>query len=406
MARTPPEALVANVLGEAPDWSAHAAQLRGAALEGNASWLGAVARAFLGARSDAADHAAAGVLDALALVPGERAVDTVLELRSEPGTWRTWGARAHVDGRARTLGARLGQAQSVATLARAYRMLGSEATRGGRVTSLLACWTQEAVLRGKPVAIDATISAAWANLGAAGLELAQLPVELEALEERQLELAARYGVQSASGWAGRAPRPSTARGATASLATAELDDPARRARIAAFASSARAVSNGRVEARVIDLDPPLDARDVDASVVRALPLAALGGGDDEEEEEDELAPRPAPPARRERAAVGLAAIEPRQAFEALMAAAAIGGVYNVAWSGAHARGPARVSLGGLVGCPAGAPWGEVVERARRSTLWVVALDTPWFDSDGEEVALLALEPGGGRLAFVAYTDSA
>ncbi|MGB1277941.1 MAG: DUF6183 family protein, partial [Nannocystaceae bacterium] len=91
-------------------------------------------------------------LRALALLPGKHAFEFLMLLGNEEPVWTSSRSRSHANGRARVLGAVLGQAQPLEAFASPIGADFPEPTQ-----DLLACWLQEAVLRGKPVADHANL---------------------------------------------------------------------------------------------------------------------------------------------------------------------------------------------------------------------------------------------------------
>lgn len=392
---------------EEVDWARYHGELRRRCEDEDAGWLTELVAALLARGEDGWRWRTSEALGALALVPGDRAVDGLLSLAEDPRLWAPISPTCHPDSTTRRLGAILGQAQPVAVLSRAA------ATHGdGALTSrhgLLACWLQEAVLRGRDVDAEPGLVALWRSLAERGDVLAGrgMSLSLGTFEERQPQLASRYQVLSASGWGGHHwVRRATIRGGVAEFGVTDVTDPEQARRLAAFSSSARRVSNGKVEVRALTCPCAVDPKRIDEDVVRGLPLACLGDAvSDRVSDEEPLSPAPASLEQRRVVSLACERCSAQEAFETLMAAASNGGDYNIAWSGAFGRVDAHTSFTALTGAEAGTPWDGVARRAKECSFWGLRVESTWFYGVGADLAILCQWPDRRGWALVALTDT-
>lgn len=300
----------------------------------------------------------------LALSPGHDAVNAVL-------------ARAHAHGeRVRPLASRLGYAQDVESFLHVLERGASEHRE------LLACWMQEIVLRGHSLAnVDAAVRFRK-ELADAGHPLAVLPLELLDPEREATTYLPLYGEAGlseafealASGPMSSLTMPPPGEGS----AIRTTPRPGLEDRLAAAVQPWKG-PNGKVEARVFDVEPAID--ELGSRVLRALPLDALAG-----------VPR-----------VQCTRTGAEGAFGPLFAAASNGGGELPGLEGAYGRLAAWTSFGALVG-----ETGDIAAAAataRRCAFLTFQAAGPWFHDVAWDLGVLALRPDRASVAVLAATDT-
>ncbi|APR80440.1 Hypothetical protein A7982_05787 [Minicystis rosea] len=322
-------------------------------------------------------------LETLALVDGDEAALAFATLALEVPAIFTAPCRAHPDALARAYGARLAQTHHEDTLGAVLRAHGEDAA----LLDLLACWLHEKVLRGGRVSALPEVQRFVATLVRAGHPLAALPLDLLAIERGVSEMATRYYLFGASGWGARINLPTGSEPEwPAGLdlpASSNVTTPRDMNLIRAIWESAKAVSNGRSEGRVLLLDPP--APTVTSALLRSLPVRCLAGATAD--------------------AVQTKSTSPELAFEALLAFAANGGDYNIGWSGPWGRLAAWRSLRGLTLSGDDASLADVEARAQACSWFHFRADTQWFYRIVTDFGIAALQPDGSAIAVFAGTDT-
>ncbi|MFL6119167.1 DUF6183 family protein [Actinophytocola sp.] len=234
---------------------------------------------------------------------------------------------------------------------------------GDAATELGACLLHEMILRRMPV--DA-VAAAWAQR-LAGHPLAELP--LHSLPGETRVPLPHFGTHAKSHDTPFLP-------GRVDLITASGTVPAV-ARAPAPADLTSAVrtwltrSNGRAEAAMCTLDPPVSPGSVGVRTIEALGLDCLAGG-----------------------GLALRRASLDEVVPVLFAAAAYGGAYDEGLGGAYGREAAWRSLNALAGgSHVGCAW------------WLFDAANDWFQRIAWDLGVLCLRPGGHVMAVLASTDS-
>lgn len=330
-----------------------------------------------------ADH----VEEVLALTAGKDHVDAVLGLLAKDRTRSVQRPRP-LDVRVRAFASRLAHGQSKDTLLSAIARAGDKKES----TEVLACWVQESVLRGAGLDGDEVAVAFQAKLAAAGHPLGSLPLALLEAESEAPTYMPMYGENAISKAVQRlASGPTSARtmpppGEQKVPAATPIEDAAlvERLREAVVPWAASAGSNGKAEAKVFRLDPPLNRGALGRWLLRALPLESLEG-------ETELS------AER----CNVAAV-----WGALFAAAANGGAYTTGLGGAYGRRAAWTSLAALVDAPALASLHEIDEQTHACGFMMFSAPAGgWWNDIAWDIGVLAVREGGATVAVLAATDA-
>jgi len=307
------------------------------------------------------------------------ALELVGHIRANGGFTQIAG-RGHANGRARYFA-------SVFAVSGDADLLYAVLDRYGSFDDMLdlcACWAQELVLRGVDVGgpqLDELAS--W--LVARGHALAHLPMHRLPLERDSPTVPMVARANGATGWwSGIQPweRPRMEVEATIPIATDVTV--ASDARIAAAFESHCEVSNGKSEYRVYALDPPAP-RPADPGLLASLGADCMRG----------TTP----------ATTAATVLAPPEVYATILAYAANGGDYNLAWSGAYGRRDTWRSLAGLTGTSGDAGL-EVVEAAVRAAHWTWLLPhSTWFFGVVTDLAIACVSPRGEALALLAGSDT-
>ncbi|MFG2003118.1 DUF6183 family protein [Spirillospora sp. NPDC048911] len=317
------------------------------------------------------DHA----LRLLASTPGRANVEQVVRLDAETGGQ---DATTSGQGRARYLASVLSSNQSPGDLAVLFDGDATDASE-----ELRACLTHELVLRGEEVAQLPGISAWATSPHWQDHPLRWLPLSRSAAE-RNPGLP-RYNAHGASASLpfGPSDQPDTQLPGTTSLVASEVMTPARETAMTRAVAKWAEASNGRAEARVFDVDAPIESpRDL----LGGLGLACLEG----------LGQRPG---------LSVAPCPVARAWQILFAAASMGGAYPSGVHGAYGRLAAWQSLAGMAGAAEDAPFDEVERLVNACTWYTFETRTGWFEQVAWDIGLVATEPGARRLAVLAATDT-
>lgn len=374
-------------LGGAPApgaWPALYSALERAHAAADLRWLGALAERLAAAAHPAnspLSHYFDLTIRTLALVPGLGAVDILADLAHHP---RTLAPPPHQlpGAMTRILATQLAVAQTDATLAAAVGRHGGDPSFHG----VLVAWAQERVTRGGDLRGLAPVQRLFAALAGSGHPLAAMPLHLLDIERRVPSLAGHRSVLGGARWSSPlhhdlGPEPAAREASPGAVA---IDDPTLVDRAERVFATSKAVSNGRTETRFFLLRQPISADALTRELLSTLPLDSLAN-----------APPGGPRCRRMTA---------EHAFAALFWAAAYGGDYNLAESGAFARPDAWRSLAALVDAPED-DLARIEETARAAPFLQVSTETPWFDRVMTDLCFAVLRPAGDVLAVVAWTDS-
>jgi uncharacterized protein (TIGR02996 family) len=313
--------------------------------------------------------------DALAITPGQAAVDAVVEAVSAAGE------KQFV---CRDFAAKLAQGQPhdllLATMAKHLE----EPALG----EFRACLVQEMVLRGACLDGQPVAEQIRAKLRGERHLLAGLPLHLTGTEGELPAVLPHYGVGCSGG---SCPGPSRGVAGGQSLPLVgdlpsfeEASEVRTCRRISSAFRNWQEESNGKVEARVFLASSPLAAGHLSASMLGALGLACLDGVGD--------------------GAIGVERVPASQAICVLFSAAANGGAYNHGLRGAYGRLEAWHSLAALAGV-VGDDVEAVADIAERC-LWVsFGAGSEWFHQVAWDAGLLAVRPDGRSVAVLAASDT-
>lgn len=287
--------------------------------------------------------------------------------------------------RVRELASRLGYFQPKEVLLATITRLAV----GGEQDEALACWMHDMVLRGTALDRDGAALAFHARLAARGHVLGSMPLALLGVEREAPRYMTMYGPDTVQ-WAdaGAASGATSARslpspGALGPLRVTRIEDGALEQRIAQPVAAWTTGSNGRFEAKVFALQPPLGASVSGDLLLRALPLECSMGA----------------------AEVHTKSVDAGSVWGALFATAANGGAYPTELGGAYGRLAAWGSLAALVDAPGSATPAEIDRRASQCTFWSFGTSSAWFHDIAWDLGLLALRPGGATAAILAATDT-
>ncbi len=256
---------------------------------------------------------------------------------------------------------------------------------------VLACWLHELLLRGAVLDQAPEAKSFHAALSSQGHPLGSLPLALLEAEQEAPTYMPMYGTTAiadavqclANGSASMRTLPPP-EGQAPPRAT-RLDDTLVEQRLieAVRPWLKAAGSNGKSEAKVFRLDPPLANGAAGRWLLQALPLTCV-------ESVDGL--------RAERC-------EAEAVWGALFAAAANGGAYSSGLGGAYGRRAAWTSLGALVDASADASPSAINVRARASAfLMFGAAAGAWWNDVAWDIGALALREGGASVAVLAASD--
>src|SRR5690606_28036651 len=141
-------------------------------------------------------------------------------------------------------------------------------------------------------------------------------------------------------------------------------------------------SNGKLEAKVFELDPALDVGALGSWLLRMLPLDSTAG----------------------QARPDVPRTPPDVVFGSLFSAASNGGAYSAGLGGAYGRRAAWTSLGALVGAPEDATLEVIDDFASRCAFLSFRAPGPWFHDVAWDLGALCLRDGGKSVAVLAATD--
>ncbi len=324
----------------------------------------------------------AGVLvqieDSLALTGTAEALGLLLRLPpSDDRSAQSWGSRI----RDRELACRLASSTPASHLVATI----DQSRFRTQWQELLACWVQEAILRGHRFDASPPVLKFWRRLRDGGHPLSGLPLQPLEMEQEISEVLPQYGPGSASysPWEQPelAPLP-VAPEVFAFRAQAErAPEPSSESAISGWVAK----SNGRVESRLYDVKPERpDGFAMDVRL-RALDLACLrGAGPDQ---------------------VSVRAITPGDGFSILFGASAHGGAYDRGENGAYGRLNAWRSIAGLVGARPEDETGAIEAEANASYWYSFDAESEWFCHVAWDVGLMVIRKDRRTMAILAATDT-
>ena len=317
------------------------------------------------------------VLRLLAVTPGRENVEQALRLTAATG------GRTH----ARYLASVLASSQAPSDLAVIFAR--GMAGAGGS-QELRACLVHEMVLRGTPVE-DIPPIASWATSPRWGRHpLRWLPLTRAAAEQ-----APDLPGYDVNGWTVSRPgglpdKAETQPGPTAppsqpgaAAAVTEITTPGAAAAMAGATANWAEASNGRIEARIFELDAPIGSlRDT----LPRLDLECLDG-------------------LGRRDGLSAASCPASWAWRVLFSAASAGGAYSHGLYGAYGRLAAWRSLAAMSGEASTASFAEVERRVGECAWYCFGARTQWFHQVAWDIGLVAVAASGRRLAVLAASDT-
>lgn len=334
-----------------------------------------------------ADH----VEEVLALTPGAGHIDALFTLLARDRVRSVQRPRP-LEMRVRAFASRLAHGQTKDALLAAIERSAANAAS----TEVLACWMHETVLRGTMLDREAVAVAFQADLAAKGHPLGELPLTLLDAENEAPTYMPMYGANAISKAVQRLERgPTSTRtmpppGEHTVPRATRIEDPAleQRLREAVGPWTTGSGSNGKAEAKVFRLEPPLTTGSPGRWLLRALPLECIQASADVASE-----------LRAERCNADAV-------WGALFAAAANGGAYSSGLGGAYGRRAAWTSLAALVDAPVEARPHEVDEEARAATFLMFSAPAGgWWNDIAWDIGALVVRDDGASVAVLAATDA-
>ena len=327
-----------------------------------------------------ADH----VEEVLALTAGSDHIDALFSLLGRVRVKSVQRARP-LELRVRSFASRLGHGQTKDALLAAIGRAGTNDEH----TEILACWMHETVLRGTALAREDVALRFQAQLTALGHPLGHLPLSLLPAEAEAPTYMPMYGASAISNALQRlesgavstrtVPPPDEQPAPTPSRAV----DGAVERQLFEAVTPWTSGSNGKAEAQVFGLDPPIGTAAPGRWLLRALPLECLDGA----------------------AALSAERTGPEAVWGALFAAAANGGAYSSGLGAAYGRRAAWSSLAALVAAPAGASLTAIDALASSCTFLMFGGSGGWWHDVAWDLGVLAVRPGGASVAVLAATDT-
>ncbi len=322
--------------------------------------------------------------DQIAISPDTRAIECLLTL------WLGDRERSVVVPRTRSMRAcafasRLGYGQTAACFLSTLERVGASAEH----QELLACWLYEVVLRGTPLADEPRAKRFRELLAGQGHPLAAMPLELRRTEHEVPSYMPLYGDKGlgraidslASGAMSIRSIPPPADGSA--VRATRIDDSGSVDRLGAAVRPWAEGKSGKVEAKVFQLEPAVQANAVGSWLLRALALDSTTAA-----------------ARLECSAIGADGV-----FGPLFSASSNGGAYSSGVGGAYGRLAAWTSMGALVGAPVGATIDAIDALANKCAFLSFRAPGPWFHDVAWDFGVLVLREGGRTVAVLAATDA-
>jgi hypothetical protein len=257
-----------------------------------------------------------------------------------------------------------------------------------RHRELLACLTQEMVLRG--VMVEGTVAAAFfeQEVRIRQHPLGWLPLTLLHQEQKVVHYLPHYGPRGSScsipNWEEDVDSDVlegdyAIHWTPCSVPASELE------RLKSATLNWQAASNGKIEAGVFYSDSILPATMLQSHAVQSLPMNCFLDAAPEK--------------------ISVRAVSFDEVFSKLFAAASTGGAYNSGLYGAYGRLAAWHSASGFVGAEAGTPT-EAVALATEHCAWLsFEAQSEWFYQVAWDLGLMALRPDGYTVAALTATDT-
>jgi len=329
-----------------------------------------------------ADH----VEEVLALTPGTDHIEGLLTLLAQDRVRSVQRPRPR-EMRVRAFASRLGHGQTKDALNAAITRLGDKKEHA----EVLACWMHELVLRGTSLDRESAVVKFHARLAEEKHPLGGMPLTMLEAESEAPTYMPMYGANAISKAVARLESgPQSTRtipppGEHVAPRTTRVDDAALEARLREAIVPWTTGSNGKAEAKVFRLDPPLDTSP-GRWLLRALPLDCV------------VTPEAL---HAERA--GADAV-----WGSLFAAAANGGAYSSGLGGAYGRLAAWTSLAALIDAPATATPAQIDASAPSAQFLMFGAASSaggWWHDIAWDIGLLAVRAGGASVAVLAATDT-
>lgn len=281
--------------------------------------------------------------------------------------------------RVRGIASRLGFGQTKETLLAALaRFAADDAHR-----ELLACWTQEAVIRGRSLERDDIAQAFRATLAALHHPLAYLPLAPLDIERQAPTIPPIYGggIRQCSPARVRPSAPPRAPALLPRATRLEAHDAERR-----FEAAVRPWTDGSgasIEAKLFRIEPSIAGIAPGRWLLRALPLDCLAGAE----------------------SIQMDQADAEAAWSDLFSAATGGGAYSSGLGGAYGRVAAWTSLGALVDAPADGAPSAIEARAHDCSFLMFKASNKWFHDVAWDLGILAVRAGGETVAVLAASDT-
>jgi hypothetical protein len=318
------------------------------------------------------------VVRALALCSSPEAASAALQLGLSSRTQSTQRARSP-SGTARQLAFLLATGQSNATLVGLLEQRG----RQPELDDVLACWVQEAVVRGADFSDEPWVRRLWDRLLESHHPLAVLPLSTERLEAELKDWLPQERVGGSSSSLPYGPsRPAhNAAGAFERVVATEVPTTTG---VAAVVVNWQEESNGRAEARTFSFDRPIKPSGVTAGFMKTLPLLCLEGAPVE--------------------GVVVRPVSPERALSILFSASANGGAYNHGRRAAYGRLELWQSVASLIGEP-GVELHRLAASAAEWSWYSFDASSAWFEGVAWDLGVAALSPDATTLSMLAATDT-
>lgn len=280
---------------------------------------------------------------------------------------------------ARELAQLLATGQSLKTLRAMLSLLENQAV----FTEVLACWTQELIVKNYDLSGEPSVITFWSRLAGARHPLSALPLRLTRVEKELHTWLPRLQVGGASRAMPFGPsdqRGTKTAGEQTQVVATELPT---RPQAASVVSNWEQESNGRSETRRFRFDRPLSAEIISTELLETLQLACL----------EAVAVKQ----------VTLRAIPTEHALNILFSASAGGGAYNVGRQAAYGRLELWQSVAGLIGeC---SDIDALADQAARWDWFSFDAKSDWFWQVAWDLGIAALSPDGLSVSVLAATDT-
>lgn len=324
------------------------------------------------------------VEEVLALTAGADHVDALFTLLARERV-RSVERPRPLEIRVRSFASRLAHGQTKDALVAAITRAGGKKEH----EEILACWLHEAVLRGMTLDHEPAAVAFHAQLAAKHHPLGAMPLALLPAESEAPTYMPMYGANAISKAVQRLETgPASTRtmpppGEQSPPQPTRLEDAALEARLREAAVPWTTASNGKAEAKVFRLGPPLGRTAPGKWLLRALPLDCVQGAESLHAERS----------------------GPEAVWGALFAASANGGAYSTGLGGAYGRRAAWISLAALIDAPQAATPQQIDERASGASFLMFGAAAGWWNEVAWDIGVLAVREGGASVAVLAATDT-